>query len=165
MTTAVGTGSYVDPSRAKVTVGTMAEQWFAGKINLRATTRARYESALRVHVMPRWADIRLDQVEHGDIQRWLAGLASDGQSGASVRKAHGVFSSILDLAVKERRLASNPSNGDNLPALSERGRRYLTAEQVDQLAGHARVGRLPVLVLAYCGAAGVRTCGPPRPRR
>jgi integrase len=38
-----------------------------------------------------------------------------------------------------------------MPALSERGRRYLTAEQVDQLASHARVGRLPVLVLAYCG--------------
>jgi hypothetical protein len=54
VTTAVGTGSYVDPSRAKVTVGTMAEQWFAGKINLRATTPARYQSALRVHVMPRW---------------------------------------------------------------------------------------------------------------
>ena len=129
----------------------MAEQWFAGKINLRATTRARYESALRIHVMSRWGDIRLDRVEHGDIQRWLAGLASDGQSGASVRKAHGVLSSVLDLAVKERRLATNPSNGVNLPALSERGRRYLTAEQVDQLASHARVGRLPVLVLAYCG--------------
>ena len=129
----------------------MAEQWFAGKINLRATTRARYESALRIHVMSRWGDIRLDRVEHGDIQRWLAGLASDGQSGASVRKAHGVLSSVLDLAVKERRLATNPSNGVKLPALSERGRRYLTAEQVDQLASHARVGRLPVLVLAYCG--------------
>ena len=64
----------------------MAEQWFAGKINLRATTRARYKSALRIHVMPRWGDIRLDRVEHGDIQRWLAGLASNGQSGASFAK-------------------------------------------------------------------------------
>ena len=32
-------GPYVDPSRAKVTVGTMAEQWFAGKINLRVRPR------------------------------------------------------------------------------------------------------------------------------
>ena len=151
VTTAVGTGSYVDPSRARVTVGTVAEQWFAGKINLRATTRARYESALRVHVLPRWSETRLDRVEHGDIQRWLADLSGDGQSGASVRKAHGVLSSILDLAVRERRLASNPSNGVNLPALNERRRRYLTAEQVDQLAESAGIGRLPVLVLAYCG--------------
>ena len=53
-----GTCAYVDPSRAKVTVGTVAEQWFAGKINLRATTRVRYESALRVHVIPRSGDVR-----------------------------------------------------------------------------------------------------------
>jgi len=151
VTTAVGTGSYVDPSRAKVTVGTMADQWFAGKINLRATTNARYESALRVHVIPRWGDVRLDKIEHGDVQRWLAQLSAAGQAGASVRKAHGVLSAILDLAVRERRLASNPSQGVNLPALNERRRGYLTAEQVDQLASNAGVGRLPVLVLAYCG--------------
>jgi integrase len=129
----------------------MAEQWYAGKINLRATTRARYESALRVHVLPRWGHVQLDRVEHGEIQRWLADLAVQGQSGASVRKAYGVLSSILDLAVRERRLASNPSNGMNLPALNERRRRYLTAEQVAQLADSAGTGRLPVLVLAYCG--------------
>jgi hypothetical protein len=39
VTIAVGTGSYVDPSCAKVTVGTMAEPWFSAKINLRTTTR------------------------------------------------------------------------------------------------------------------------------
>ena len=117
------------------------------------------------HVMARWGDIRLDRVEHGDIQRWLAGLASDGQSGASVRKAHGVLSSVLDLAVKERRLATNPSNGVNLPALSERGRRYLTAEQVNQLASHARVGLLPGARPRVLRAAVVRTGRPPRPRR
>ena len=61
------------------------------------------------------------------------------------------MSSIRDLAVRERRLASNPSNGVNLPALNERRRRYLTAEQVDQLAHYAGNGRLAVLVLAYCG--------------
>jgi site-specific recombinase XerC len=94
------------------------------------------------HVLPRWGDTQLDRVEHGEIQRRLADLAVDGQAGASVRKAYGVLSSILDLAVRERRLASNPSNGVNLPALNERRRRYLTAEQVVQLADSAGAGRL-----------------------
>ena len=120
----------------------MAEQRYAGKINLRATTRARYESALRVHVLPRWGHTQLDRVEHGEIQRWLADLAVNGQSGASDRMAYGVLSSILDLAVRERRLASNPSNGVYLPALNERRRRYLTAEQVVQVADSAGTGRL-----------------------
>jgi hypothetical protein len=44
VTTAVGTGSYVDPRAPRSPVGTMAEQLFARKINLRATTGARYEA-------------------------------------------------------------------------------------------------------------------------
>ncbi|SDY23607.1 hypothetical protein SAMN05661080_02802 [Modestobacter sp. DSM 44400] len=41
VTTAVGTGTYVDPRRAKATVGELAPVWLAGKINLKPTSRAR----------------------------------------------------------------------------------------------------------------------------
>jgi integrase len=151
VTTAVQTGSYVDPGRAKTTVGALAEQWLAGKINLRPTTRARYESALSVHVLPRWGAVPLIRVEHGDVQGWLAELAASGQSGASVRKAHGVLLGVLTLAVRDRRLPANPATGMNLPALNEKRRKYLTGVQVQQLAEAAEPGRLVVLTLAYCG--------------
>ena len=49
VTTAVRTGSYVDPGRSKITVSVMAEEWLAGKINLRPSTKARYENALYSH--------------------------------------------------------------------------------------------------------------------
>lgn len=151
VTTAVQTGPYVDPARAKVVLDTVAKQWFAGKINLRPTTRARYESALQVHVLPRWGSIPLDRIEHGEIQAWLAQLSAASQSGASVRKAHGVLSAILELAVRDRRLPSNPAVGTSLPETNERRRRYLTAGQVEELAVAAGKGQLVVLVLAYCG--------------
>ena len=151
VTTAVQTGTYVDPARAKVLLDAVAKQWFAGKINLRPTTQARYESALQVHVLPRWGSTQLDRIEHGEIQAWLAELSAAGQSGASVRKAHGVLSAILELAVRDRRLPSNPAAGTNLPEMNERRRRYLTAGQVEELAVAAHKGRLVVLVLAYCG--------------
>jgi hypothetical protein len=99
VTTAVGTGSYVDPNRSKVTLGVVAEQWMAGKINLKPTTWARYENALTVHVFPRWATVPFTAVEHGQIQAWLAELTASGQSGASVRKLHSVC----------RRCSSSPS--------------------------------------------------------
>jgi integrase len=151
VTTAVQTGTYVDPSRAKVPLETVAAQWFAGKINLRPTTRARYESALQVHVLPRWGSTPLDRLEHGEIQAWLAQLSAAGQSGASVRKAHGVLSAILELAVRDRRLPANPAAGASLPETNERRRRYLTAARVEDLAVNAGKGRLVVFVLAYCG--------------
>jgi hypothetical protein len=94
------TGAYIDTARAKVTVGTVAAQWQAGKVNLKPTTRARYDSALNVHVLPRWRSTPLDRVEHGDGQAWLAELSATGQSGASVRKAYGVLAAVLDLAVR-----------------------------------------------------------------
>jgi integrase len=161
------TGSYIDPGRGQVTVGTIADQWIAGKINLKPTTRARYESALHVHVRPRWATTPLTRITHGDIQTWLAQLVAAGQSGASVRKSHGVLSGVLALAVRDRRIPSNPADDIDLPALLERDRNYLTAAQVEALAlaaselpaGRPRRAtdaafaqyRLAVLVLAYCG--------------
>jgi hypothetical protein len=59
VTTAVHTGSYVDPDRAKITVGELAPMWLAGKINLKPTTRARYEDVLRTHVAHRWYHLPL----------------------------------------------------------------------------------------------------------
>src|SRR4051794_18143412 len=72
VTTAVSTGTYVDPGRAKATVGELAPVWLAGKINLTPTSRARYADVLRTHVLPRWGDIPLVHVTPSDIQAWLA---------------------------------------------------------------------------------------------
>jgi hypothetical protein len=55
-------GSFVDPARSRVTLGEMAEKWCASKINLKASTRARYNSALNTHVLPRWARVPLGGV-------------------------------------------------------------------------------------------------------
>jgi integrase len=151
VTTAVHTGSYVDPDRAKITVGELAQVWLAGKINLQPTTRARYEDVLRTHVGPRWYPLPLFRVEHGDIQAWLAELSARGLSGTSVRKAHGVLAGILGLAVRDRRLPSNPAAGIALPPLDQARRKCLTADQVEALAEATRSGRVAVLVLAYCG--------------
>ncbi len=151
VTAAVQTGTYVDPAKGRITIGKLAPQWLAGKINLKPTTRSRYEDVLRTHVLPRWADVPLEKTEYSDIQTWLAELSELGLAGASVRKAHGVLSGILGFAVRDRRLPSNPALGLALPPLNQKRRRYLTAAQVEALAAAAGPGRLVVYVLAYCG--------------
>lgn len=161
------TGTYVDPARARVTVGSVAGQWISGKVNLKATTLARYQSALDVHVLPRWESTPLDRVEHSAVQDWVVELSVAGQSGASVRKSYGVLAAILDRAVRDRRLSANPARGVDLPAENEQRRKYLTAGQVAALATAAAQlpadrpqratdaafaqYRLVVLVLSYCG--------------
>ncbi|MBE7179938.1 MAG: site-specific integrase [Terriglobus roseus] len=151
VTTAVRTGTYVDPLRSRTLVGTLADQWFAGKVALKPTTRALYESVLVNHVRPRWQDVPLTSVEYGQVQTWVAQLVESGMSPGHVRKVHGVLSGVLALAVRDRRLPANPALGVELPRMREQARRYLTATQVEELASAAGEGRTAVLVLSYCG--------------
>ena len=152
VTAAVQTGTYVDPARSHLTFGDMADQWIAGKVNLKQTTFALYESILSTHVLPAWRDVALAEVEVGAVQAWVAKLVAAGLSPSHVRDIVGVLSGVFGLAVRDRRLPSNPATGLDLPRIKKRRRRYLTAAQVEALADAAEPnGRLAILVLAYCG--------------
>jgi integrase len=89
-------------------------------------------------------------------------------SPATVHKIHRVLSLVIDMAVKDGRLARNVAGGVNLPRSGKPEHRYLTHEQVDALATatgyptevskHSSLDtrtnetyRLVVLFLAYTG--------------
>ncbi len=161
------TGTYVDPQLAKVTVGAWADRWLAGQAHLKPSTHSRYAGIIRKQIRPKWGQIRLSSVSHADVQAWVTTL-SKNQSPASVAKIHRVLSLILDMAVKDGRLARNVATGVNLPRVGKHEHRYLTHDQVDDLAHacgypvdpdkHASYDtrtnetyRLVVLFLAYTG--------------
>jgi hypothetical protein len=50
--------------------------------------------------------VRLGDVTHAQVQRWLTGLHL---APASVRKVHRVLSMVLAYAVSDGRLAVNPA--------------------------------------------------------
>jgi integrase len=116
---------------------------------------------------PEWDRVKLANVCHGDVQAWVTELAVE-QSPASVHKIHRVLSLVLDMAVKDGRLARNVAGGVNLPRTRKHEHRYLTHEQIDDLAEatgypadaskHSSLDtranetyRLVVLFLAYTG--------------
>jgi integrase len=101
------------------------------------------------------------------VQRWVNKLAAT-TAPATTRKVHRVLSLVLDLAVKDGRIARNPAVGVNLPRIVSSEHRYLTHEQVWALAEAAATPtdpskhrrhderqndqwRLVVLFLAYTG--------------
>ena len=67
-------GSFVDPRRSGVLVGAWATDWLAAQADLPPSTRARYEGILTTHIVPRWERVRLADVTHAEVQRWLTGL-------------------------------------------------------------------------------------------
>ena len=87
-----------------------------------------------------------------EVQAWVSELSS--KRGASVvQTAYSVLARILDDAVRDRLLASNPARGVKLPKRAPRRNVYLTAAQLDQLAVES--GRYLSLVLLL-GVGGLR---------
>jgi integrase len=168
VTTAVQTGTYVDPVLGKITVAEWSERWLAGQAHLKPSTYERYASVVRKHVLPEWGELALADVSHADVQAWVSRLTA-GHSASTARKAHRVLSLILSLAVRDGRLVKNPADGVRLPREPQNDRRYLTHEQVRELAsvcadpaasvakrrserGHTAADyELVVLFLAYTG--------------
>ncbi len=74
-------------------------------------------------------------------------------SSTTVRRAHGVLAGIIDVAVRDRRLARNVARDVDLPAKgSTKARVYLSHKQVQQLADTAPPQHATlVLFLAYTG--------------
>lgn len=144
-------GEWVDPRRAQLTVAEWSETWMAGRVHLKPKTVAGYESLLRVRVLPKWGKVKLSKVTHGQVVAWVSKMRRDGLSPSQTRQAYHLLTSMLDDAVKDNRLVKNPAAGVKLPRMPMSERRYLSHNQVSELADAAGPYRLLVLVLAYCG--------------
>lgn len=144
------TGAYVKPSAGKVVFGEVAESWLAGKVNLAASTRARYRSALDVHLLPAFGAVPLSDITPERIRRWIAAAAASS-SAATVRKNHVVLHQVLAGAVADGRLAANPAAELELPTIDETEKRYLTAGQIRGLANAAGEHGALVLLLGFTG--------------
>lgn len=150
VTTTFVTGTYVDPTRARATVASVATAWRATP-SWAESTRARNESILDAHVLPRWGDMRLADVQHEDVQAWVNDLVASGMAGGTVRKTHGALNGVLRLAVKARRLAANPAADIDLPRQDMKRRRYLSGVEVEALAHAAGARAAVVHTLAFSG--------------
>jgi site-specific recombinase XerD len=75
--------------------------------------------------------VRLSDVSHADVQRWVAAL---DVAPASVRKVHRLLSMMLAWAVADDRLARNPAEKISLPRVAQTEKRFLTHAQVAELA-------------------------------
>lgn len=147
------TGDYVDPTRARVTIGERAPSWLdAKRTALKESSYLALEIAWRVHVEPRWADVPFSRIVRSDVQDWVSEL-SRKRGASTVIAAYGVLAGIIDSAVDDKRAARNEARGVELPRKVSKAHIYLTHTQVDALAADMRdvQKRTLVRVLAYTG--------------
>ncbi|MFF1879747.1 tyrosine-type recombinase/integrase [Leifsonia sp. NPDC058230] len=149
--TKIATGEYIDPALSRATVGERQESWLkARKAAMKPSAYRPLEITWRLHVAPRWETVRLTDVAYSDVQDWLTALAEKRSATVTLR-AYGVLAGILDVAVRDRRLPSNPARGVVLPRKNKKRHVYLSHKEVEALAIESRSHGTLVRLLAYTG--------------
>jgi len=146
-------GEYISPALGKTTIGELGPPWLERQRgHLKPSGFRTVESAWRIHVARRWDTKRIVDIRYTDVQAWVSDL-SVKLSASTTATAYSVLARILDDAVRDRLLASNPARGVKLPKRPPRRNVYLTASQLDLLADES--GRYRSLVLLL-GVGGLR---------
>ena len=143
-------GEFIDAGDARVTIKMLGTMWLAQQTHLKPSSLRVVEVAWRLHVEPKWGAVSVGDVRHSAVQTWVSGL-TNGRGATTVLRAYGVLAAILDTAVRDRRILSNPARGMNLPRKTKKERVYLSHAQVQLLASNAAESRTLVEFLAYTG--------------
>lgn len=147
----IATGEYIDPALSRATVGQRHETWLkARKAAMKPSAYRVLEITWRLHVAPQWENVRLTDVAYSDVQDWLTELAEKRSATVTLR-AYGILAGILDVAVRDRRIPSNPARGVVLPRKNKKRHVYLSHKQVEALAVECGDHGTLVRLLAYTG--------------
>lgn len=125
-TAAVVTGQYVDPRAGQITFRDYAEAWRKMQVQ-RPSSRAHVETMLRRHTYPTFGDRPLSSIMPSDVQAWIKSLEL---APATVGVIHGIVSTIMKSAIRDRRIVANPCDGTKLPKVQRPQIVPLTTEQV-----------------------------------
>jgi integrase len=129
VTAAVVTGQYVDPKAGQVTFRDYAERWRKMQVQ-RPSSRAHIETMLRRHAYPTLGDRYLSSILPSDVQAWVKGLEL---APATIGVIHGIVSTIMKAAIRDRRIVANPCDGSKLPKVERKQVVPLATEQVAAL--------------------------------
>ncbi len=124
---AVVSGTHVDPRAGDITFREYAEHWRKIQVQ-RASSRAHIETMLRRHAYPTLGDRPLSSILPSDIQAWVKSLEL---APATVGVVHGIVSTIMKAAIRDRRIVGNPCEGSKLPKVERKRIAPLTTDQVN----------------------------------
>lgn len=149
-------GEWIDPRRGRIELSSIVEDWLRSRGAVKRSTRESDESAWRLHIEPRFGNVPVGSLTSADIGRWTGDLAASGAAKSSVSRYLNTLRSLLNFAVADGRIRTNPAAGVKPPTGGQKRRegQFLSVRQLQDLATACAepYGEL-VLVL---GMAGLR---------
>ncbi len=142
-------GRWIDPRAGRLTLGEYAADWLQHRSTIRVRTAELYDSLLRNHILPTFADAALADISTRSVRQWHAQLLAAGSPGpVTVAKAYRLLRSILTTAVEDGLIVSNPCviKGAGVERSPERP--VATIEEVYALADTIEARYRMVILLA-----------------
>ena len=152
--TAIEENVGIDYGKAKsFTVGSWLEVWMENyaKIKLRPSTFKISQGFLKNHIKPLIGSIPLAELTSLDLQKFYKHLLEGGRvdrveakqkpkglAPKTVRNIHQMICSAYNLAVKQKMVSRNPTQGCALPKVEYREMKTLTADQLSAFFREAK---------------------------
>ncbi|MDI6101204.1 site-specific integrase [Actinoplanes sp. NEAU-A12] len=142
--------TYIDPSGGKITLREWADIWLEAH-NVGANTAAKYDTYLRVHILPRFGDCPLNAITRMMVKTWVKEL-NQRRASSTVADILSVLSMLMGEAVEERRIVTNPCRRLRPTADLKPERPWATELQVLAIANHLGPAEATLVVTAaYTG--------------
>jgi integrase len=158
VTTSIVTGQYVDPQAGKVTFADYYADWSARQVWVKGTERAMNLAAGSVG----FGKVPLRAIRRSHLEQWVKSEESRGLAPGTINTRFNNVRAVFRAAVRDRLIASDPSEGVTLPRLrrSEAALTLPTTEQVGALMKASDKAFKPMLALAaFAGLRVGEVCG------
>ncbi|MFE1475867.1 tyrosine-type recombinase/integrase [Streptomyces cyaneofuscatus] len=126
-------GNWQDPDAGAVNFKEYALQWVDER-GLSATTDELYRRLLRLHVLPTFEDLDLDEITAPRVRTWRTERLSSTGAATTVAKSYRLLKAIMETAVDDELIRRNPCRIKGAGKESSAERQIATVAQVDALA-------------------------------
>lgn len=151
--------SKAKPMNNGLAVNTLVQQYRAEKMPKRIDTRRAYEVWLRNHILPRWGDSSLAELQARPVELWLESLLLAPKSKAHIR---GVLSILWDFAMwrGDVPIQRNPMELVTVKGATKRRRqpRSLTVEEFQKFVHHLEEPFRTMALLCCCLGLRISEC-------
>jgi integrase len=127
-------GDWIDPRRGRETFDVWAEQRLDTIGNRKPKTRESYESIVRRHLLPRFANSPIAAIDYPVVLAFVGDLQRAGVSAKTVRNIRDVLRLVLALAVKSGALKANPVTDIEVARTARHEMVFLDPDQIMALA-------------------------------
>lgn len=153
VTTAVVTGTYVDPKAGKITFGRFYDEWSERQIWVPSTR----VNAERVRVTVPFGDLPMKAIRRSHVESWVKAMTAGGLAASTIKTRFIVLRSLFRAAIADRVIVADPSLGVALPR--RRSREASMAIPSEQQVGAILRSARPEFrgFIALCAFAGLRS--------